>query len=290
MSGVIDYFKILFEKIGMYLELPFVQYAIIVGVLIALCSSLLGVTLVLKRFSYIGDGLSHVAFGATSVATIFSVKGSMFIVLPVTIITAIFLLKGGSNRKVKGDAAIAMLSVGSLAIGYLSVNLFSSSSNLSGDVCTTLFGSTSILTLTKIEVWLSFILSVIVILVFVLFYNKIFAVTFDEDFSIATGINAKAYNLMIAVVIAVIIVLALKLVGSLLISALVIFPAVSAMKVFKTFKSVTLASAIISVFCAFFGMLISILGGTPVGSTIVIVNIVIFFIFCIISYLGRLRR
>lgn len=279
---------ILFDKIMQYMEFPFVRYAIIVGVLIALCSSLLGVTLVLKRFSYIGDGLSHVAFGATSVATIFSVTNDMVFVLPITIVTAILLLKGGGEKKIKGDATIAMLSVGSLAIGYLAVNLFSSSSNVSSDVCTTLFGSTSILTLTKTEVIISVILSVLVTLVFILFYNKIFAVTFDEDFAKATGVKAKAYNLMIAVIIAVIIVLALKLVGSLLISALVIFPAVTAMRVFKTFKSVTISSALISVVNAFLGMLISILAGTPVGSTIVMVNIVVFVIFTIIGYLSKM--
>lgn len=215
------------DKLGMYLEFPFVQYALIAGILISLCSSLLGVTLVLKRFSFIGDGLSHVAFGALAIASVMKLTNNMLVVLPVTIICAVLLLRTGQNAKIKGDAAVAMISVGSLAIGYLFMNIFSTSSNLSGDVCSTLFGSTSILTLTEFEVWLCVALSIMVVLVFVFFYNKIFAVTFDENFAKAVGTKAGAYNLLIAVIIAVIIVLAMNLVGSLLISALVIFPALS---------------------------------------------------------------
>lgn len=274
-------------KLVQYLEYPFVQYALIAGVLIALCSSLLGVTLVLKRFSFIGDGLSHVAFGAMAVAAVLSLSNKMLLILPVTVLSAILLLAGGKNRKIKGDAAVAMISVGSLAIGYLLMNLFSTSGNVSGDVCSTLFGSTSILTLSKTDVWLCVILSIVVVAVFILFYNKIFAVTFDESFAKATGTNAAAYNLMIAVIIAVIIVLAMNLVGSLLISALVIFPALSAMRVFKNFKAVTICSAVFSVVCALLGILISVLAGTPVGSTIVAVDIVGFAIFYII---GKVRR
>ncbi len=273
------------EKLMMYLEYPFVRYALIVGVLIALCSSLLGVTLVLKRFSFIGDGLSHVAFGAMSIAAVFNISNDMLLVLPVTVISAVLLLRTGQNTKIKGDAAIAMISVGALAFGYLIMNVFSTSSNLSGDVCSTLFGSTSILTLTKREVAICTALSVAVVVIFVLLYNKIFAVTFDEDFARATGTKASRYNLLIAVVIAVIIVLAMKLVGSLLISALVIFPALSAMRLFGSFKSVTVCSAVLSVVCALAGMLISILAGTPVGSTIVAVDAAVFVI-CYIS--GRL--
>lgn len=273
------------EKLMMYLEYPFVRYALIVGVLIALCSSLLGVTLVLKRFSFIGDGLSHVAFGAMSIAAVFNISNDMLLVLPVTVISAVLLLRTGQNTKIKGDAAIAMISVGALAFGYLIMNVFSTSSNLSGDVCSTLFGSTSILTLTKREVAICTALSVAVVVIFVLLYNKIFAVTFDEDFARATGTKASRYNLLIAVVIAVIIVLAMKLVGSLLISALVIFPALSAMRLFGSFKSVTVCSAVLSVVCALAGMLISVLAGTPVGSTIVAVDAAVFVI-CYIS--GRL--
>lgn len=264
------------DKLFLYLEFPFVRYALIVGVLIALCSSLLGVTLVLKRFSFIGDGLSHVAFGAMSIAAVVNLTDDMLLVLPVTVICAVLLLRTGKNTNIKGDAAIAMISVGALAFGYLLMNIFSTSPNLTGDVCSTLFGSTSILTLTQSEVYVCIALSVIVVIVFVLFYNKIFAVTFDEDFARATGTQADIYNLLIAIVIAVIIVLAMNLVGSLLISALVIFPALSAMRIFRSFKSVTICSAVLSVVCALAGMIVSILAGTPVGSTIVAADVLMF--------------
>lgn len=301
----------IFDYISQY---SFVRYALIVGVLISLCSSLLGVTLVLKRFSFIGDGLSHVAFGVLSVATVLQTviksflkenaesgaspflsafvlvleqTNGMVLVLPLTILTAIILLQNSANSRIKGDASIAMLSVGALAMGYLIMNVFSASANISGDVCSTLFGSTSILTLKKAEVWTCIILSTLVVLVFVAFYNKIFAITFDENFAAAVGTKVKAYNLLIATVIATIIVLAMNLVGSLLISALVIFPALSAMRLFKSFFGVTLCSAILSVSCALTGLLVSILADTPVGSTIVAVNIIVFLVF---SLLGRLRR
>lgn len=264
------------DMLGMYLSYPFVQYALIVGVLIALCSSLLGVTLVLKRFSFIGDGLSHVAFGALAVASVAGLTDEMLLVLPVTVASAVLLLRTGQDAKIKGDAAIAMISVGALAFGYLVMNIFSTSANLSGDVCSTLFGSTSILTLTEHEVWLCAALSLVVVAVFVLLYNKIFAVTFDEDFSRATGTKAGRYNLLIAVTIAVVIVLAMNLVGSLLISALVIFPALSAMRLFRSFKQVTVCSAALSVACALAGIIASILAGTPVGSTIVMVDVIVF--------------
>ena len=260
------------DKLGMYLAFPFVRYALIVGVLIALCSSLLGVTLVLKRFSFIGDGLSHVAFGAMAVAAVLNLTNEMLLVLPLTVLSAVLLLRTGRNAKIRGDAAIAMISVSALAFGYLIMNVFSTSSNLSGDVCSTLFGSTSILTLTAKEVWLCAVLSVLVVVIFILFYNKIFAVTFDEDFAKATGTKAETYNLLIAVVVAVIIVLAMNLVGSLLISALVIFPALSAMRLFRSFRGVTVCAAVLSVFCALLGIVVSILAGTPVGSTIVAVD------------------
>ncbi len=275
------------EKIIMYFQYPFVRYALIVGVLIALCSSLLGVTLVLKRFSFIGDGLSHVAFGAMSIATVLNLTNKMIIILPVTVLCAVLLLRTGQNTRIKGDAAIAMISVGALAFGYLLMNIFSTSSNLTGDVCSTLFGSTSILTLTSGEVWLCVILSVAVVVIFVLFYNKIFAVTFDEDFARAVGTGADSYNLLIAVVIAVIIVLAMNLVGSLLISALVIFPALSAMRLFSNFKMVTVCSAVLSVICAFLGMMVSILAGTPVGSTIVAADVLTFGICCVLGSFFR---
>ena len=270
-----------------YLQFAYVRYALIVGVLIALCSSLLGVTLVLKRFSYIGDGLSHVAFGAMAVAGVLHLSNNMLLVLPVTMICAILLLRAGRNARIKGDAAIAMISVGALAVGYLLLNIFKSSGNLAGDVCTTLFGSMSILTLRPAEVWLCLGLSIAVIILFLFFYNRIFAVTFDEDFARAVGSKADAYNLLIATVIAVIIVLAMNLVGSLLISALIIFPAMSAMRLFKSFRSVTVCSAVLSVCCALAGLLISILAGTPTGSTIVAADIVAFLTCCGITKLQR---
>ena len=277
----------MFDKLLEYLQFPFVRYALIVGVLVALCSSLFGVTLVLKRFSFIGDGLSHVAFGAMTIATILRLKNEMPLTLVLTILCAILLLQAGQNAKIKGDAAVAMLSVGALALGYLLLNIFpTNSGNLSGDVCSTLFGSTSILTLSAAEVWMSVVLSVLVVGIFIFFYHKIFAVTFDEGFAQATGVKASAYNLLTAVVVAVIIVLAMNLVGSLLISALVIFPALSAMRVYKSFLSVTVCSAVLSVACALLGLLTAILAGTPVGSTIVAVDIAAFLIFALI---GRLK-
>ncbi len=270
-------------QLQLYLAYPFVRYALIVGILIALCSSLLGVTLVLKRFSFIGDGLSHVAFGAMAIAGVLGLTNKMVIVLPVTVLCAVLLLRTGQNAKIKGDAAVAMISVSALAFGYLLMNVFSASSNLSGDVCSTLFGSTSILTLSKTDVWLCIALSVIVVVFFVLFYNRIFNVTFDETFAKAVGTKVDTYNLMIAVITAVIIVLAMNLVGSLLISALIIFPALSAMRIYKSFLSVTICSAIVSVSCAALGILISILAGTPVGSTIVAVDAAAFAVCSVIG-------
>ncbi len=276
-------------KLQLYFSYPFVWYALIVGLLIALCSSLLGVTLVLKRFSYIGDGLSHVAFGAMAVAGLVGLTNDMYIVLPITVISAILLLRTGQNAKINGDAAIAMISVGALAVGYMLMNVFPSSANVTGDVCTTLFGSTSILTLKEADVIVCIIMSVIVIAAFLLFYHKIFAVTFDENFMRAAGVKANIYNLIIAIITALIIVLAMNLVGSLLISALIIFPALSAMRVFKSFKSVVVCSACVSVFCAGVGIFTSIMAGTPVGSTIVVTDILVFFIFCTVSLFTRRR-
>ena len=286
----------IFDTLSYYFQFSQVRYALIVGVLVALCASLLGVTLVLKRFSFIGDGLSHVAFGAMAVSSItgalvsawkpaIDASGNMLIVMPITVLSAVLLLRTGKNAKVKGDAAVAMISVGALAIGYLLMNLdvFPKSANISGDVCSTLFGSLSILTLTKEEVNFCIIVSLIVVAVFIFLYNKIFSVTFDEDFATATGTKASVYNLIIAVIIAVIIVISMNLVGSLLISALIIFPALSAMRVLKSFKAVTICSACMSVFCASLGIIISILFSTPVGSTIVAVDIAAFALFSLIG-------
>lgn len=269
-----------------YLSYSFVRYALIAGVLISLCAALLGVSLVLKRYSMIGDGLSHVAFGAMSIAAVLSLA-PMTVAMPVTIVAAVVLLGLNSNGKIKGDAAIAIISVGALALGYLLLNVFQTASNVSGDVCSTLFGSTSILTLSVSDVWLCVGLAILVILTFVIFYHKIFAVTFDEEFACATGTNVRAYNILIAVVTAVVIVLAMNLVGALLISALIIFPALSAMRVFKSFRAVMASAAVISVLCSVLGILASVIYGTPVGSTIVAADIVVFAAF---SLAGRLRK
>ncbi|MBQ2704089.1 MAG: metal ABC transporter permease [Clostridia bacterium] len=276
-----------FELLAEYFSYPFVCYALIVGVVTSLCASLFGVTLVLKRMSFIGDGLSHVAFGALAIASVLNLTQNLLIVLPVTVICAVLLLRVGQNTKIKGDAAIAMLSVGALAFGYLLLNIFSGSANLSGDVCSTLFGSASVLTLGRNQVVLCAVLSLAVLVVFVLCYNRLFAVTFDEDFARAGGVNTAAYNMLIAVIIAVVIVLAMNLVGSLLISALVIFPAISAMRLFGSFRAVTVCSAVISVFCAASGFVISMLAATPVGATIVAVNCVVF---ALCSVAGKIRR
>ena len=280
MSGLI-------QEVQFYMSYPFVRYALIVGVLIALCSSLLGVTLVLKRFSFIGDGLSHVAFGALAIATVLKIANVNLFIMPVTIVCAVLLLRTGNNTRLKGDAAIAMLSVGSMAVGYLILNVFSVSSNVSGDVCSTLFGSTSILTLTSSEVIMCIVASVIVVAFFIIFYNRIFSVTFDENFTRSMGKNAGMYNLMIAVITAVIIVLAMNLVGSLLITALLVFPALSAMRIMKSFKSVIIYAAVLSVFGAVAGIIISIFASTPVGSTIVTIYIVIYIIN---SVIGRVLK
>lgn len=276
-------------QLTLYFQFSFVRYAMIVGILIALCSSLLGVTLVLKRYSFIGMGLSNVAFGATAIAAAMTMVEieNIFIVLPITVISAILLLRTRQNSKVHGDAALAMIAVGSLAIGYLIMNIFARTANLAGDVCTILFGATSILTLSTTDLWVSIILSVLVVSVFIFFYHKIFAITFDEDFSSATGVRVKTYNLILSVIIAIVIALAINLVGALLISALVIFPAMSAMRVFKTFKSVTICSVFVSMSCAALGMIVSIIISTPVGSTIVAVNVVIFVLFTLVGLMAR---
>jgi len=277
----------LFETLKLYFSYDFVRYALIVGTLISLCSALFGVVLVLKRFSFIGDGLSHVAFGAMAVAAIIGITDNMLIVLPITVLSAILLLRTGQNAKIKGDAAIAMVSVGALALGYLLMSIFSSSSNVAGDVCGTLFGSSSIITLSAADVTLCIMLSILVIALFLLFYNKIFSITFDEDFAKAIGTKTSLYNLFIAVITAVIIVLAMNLVGSLLISALIIFPALSAMRIFRSFKGVIICAAIISVLCSLAGIVASILASTPVGPTIVAVDILIFAICYAVGKISR---
>lgn len=275
------------NSLSTYLSYSFVWYALIVGILISLCSSLFGATLVLKRFSFIGDGLSHVAFGAMAVASVLNLTNNTLLVMPITVIAAVVLLKSGQNARLKGDSAIAVFSVSAMALGYLLMSFFSTSANVSGDVCSTLFGSTSLLTLTTAELVVSIVFSALVIGLFVIFYNRIFAVTFDETFARATGMNTSVYNLLIAVVIAVIIVLGMSLVGSLLISALVVFPALSAMRVINNFKGVVIASAIIATLAALFGMLFSIIFLTPTGATIVVFNLIAYIIF---SVVGKIKK
>ncbi len=272
-----------FEQLNFYFEFPFVRYAMVVGMLIALCCALFGVILVLKRFSFLGDGLSHTAFGALAIATALRVSNEIYIVLPVTAILAVALLKKGRGAKVKGDAALAMMSVGALAIGYMILSVLPGSNNVAGDVCSTLFGATSILTLEKTDVLVCAIFAGIVIALFIIFYNRIFAVTFDESFSVSTGINADSYNTVIAVITAIIIVVAMELVGSLLISALIVFPALSAMRVCKSFRGTVAVSGTVAVFSAAFGIVLSILASTPVGPSIVVMNIFVYAIFCALS-------
>jgi len=270
------------EMLAEMFSYNFIIRAFIVGLLVSLCASLLGVTLVLKRYSMIGDGLSHVGFGALAIAASLNLA-PLEVAVPVIIIAAFLLLRLSENSKINGDAAIAIISSTSLAIGVVCVSV----SGVNTDLNSYLFGS--ILATTNADAIMCAVLALVVIVVFVIFYNKIFAVTFDESFAQATGTKAKLYNLLIAVVVAVIVVLAMNLVGSLLVSALVIFPALSAMRIFKSFKAVTICSAILSVFCALTGILVSILASAPVGSTIVAVDIVAFFIACIIEKVSGRR-
>ena len=267
-----------------YLQYPFVRRILIAGILIAFCASLLGVTLVLKRFSYIGDGLSHVAFSAMAVAMVLKTTNNMLIILPITVIAAILMLKTGQNSKLRGDAMLALLSVSALGIGYLILNLSGTSQNVSGDVCSTLFGAASILTLSNIDVWICLLLSCLVLAFYLLYYHKIFSVTFDEEFARATGIHTGAYNVLMAIVTAVVIVIAMNIVGSLLVSALIIFPALSAMRVFRNYKSVICCSAIFGVVSAFFGIVISIVASTPVSATIVAIDLFGFLVFCLLGF------
>ncbi len=271
------------ETLKLYLSYPFVRYAIIAGVLISLCAGLLGVTLVLKRYSMIGDGLSHVAFGAMAIAAVTGLA-PMAIALPVTVAAAVLLLVANERGLIKGDAAIAMLSAGALAIGYLLLNVFPSSNtgSLSGDVCSSLFGSTSMMTLSSADVWLCVILCAVVLGFFILCYHRVFAVTFDQRFATATGLPSRMYNFAIAAVSGVVIVMAMKLVGALLISALIIFPALSAMRVFRSFRSVMITAAVISVVGSLVGLALSLLFSTPTGATVVAVHMVIFGVFSLL--------
>ena len=273
MSGI-------FEKLVFYFQYPFVWYALIVGVLIALCSSLLGVTLVLKRFSFIGDGLSHVAFGAMAIASVLNFSNNMLFVMPVTVICAVLLLRTGQSTKIKGDAAIALISTGALAIGIMVISM---TTGMNTDVYNYMFGS--ILAMSGEDVQFSILLSVAVLILYLFFYNKIFAITFDETFARATGVRANLYNTLIAVLTAVTIVLGMRMMGALLISSLIIFPALTSMRVFKTFKGVILNSAILSVVCLILGVTISYVYATPAGASVVVVNMAMLAIYSVIGAL-----
>ena len=276
------------EQLKLYFSYDFVRFAFIAGVLISLCAGLLGVVLVLRRYAMIGDGLSHVAFGAMAVAAVLGLA-PMAVALPVTVAVAVLLLLAGEKRLIKGDAAIAMLSAGSLAVGYLLLNLFpaSDTGSLSGDVCASLFGSTSMLTLSQGDVLLCLGLSLAVIAFFTLFYRRIFAVTFDEAFATSAGIRTRVYHFLIAAVSGVVIVLSMKLVGALLISSLVIFPALSSMRLFRSFRAVVIASAVFSVVGSLVGIVASLLLSTPTGASIAATHLLLF---ALCSLVGRARR
>lgn len=277
-----------FSTISKYFSYSFVVYSFIVGILISFSSSLFGASLVLKRHSMIGDGLSHIAFGAMAVSAVLRiVSNDMLIVMPVTVVAAILILRNGKKSKIKGDASIAMLSVGALAVGYFLMNLFPVSANISGDVCSSLFGSTEFLNLETSDVVLCSVFSIGVIILFIFNYHKIFAVTFDEDFSQSCGVRADRVNLFLAIITAIVIVLAMNLVGALLISALIVFPPISAMRVCKSYFSTVVCSAIISVFSSAFGIILSMYIESPVGSTVALVNIVMFLL-C--TFIGKIKN
>lgn len=259
----------------------FLVRAIVGGLLVSLCAALLGVSLVLKRYSMIGDGLSHVGFGALAIATSANVAPLEF-AIPIVIVAAFFLLRISENSKIKGDAAIAIISTSSLAIGIMAATM---STGMNTDINSYLFGS--ILSMSTSDVWLCIVLSVIVLILFVIFYNKIFAVTFDENFAKATGTKAGIYNMVIALLTALTIVVGMKMMGSLLISSLIIFPAITSMRVCKRFKTVIITSAIVSVVCFFIGLVISYMYSTPTGASIVIVNLGALIIFSLVGFAMR---
>lgn len=275
MSGIIN---ILLEMFSY----PFLVRAVIVGVLVSLCAALLGVSLVLKRYSMIGDGLSHVGFGTLAFATVMNVS-PLTVSIPIVVLAAFLLLRISENSKIKGDAAIALISTSSLAIGVVIISL---TTGMNIDVCNYMFGS--ILAMSKDDVALSIVLAIVVLTLFILFYNKIFAVTFDETFAKAIGTNAGLYNMLIAFLTAITIVLGMRMMGVLLISSLIIFPALTSMRVCKTFKSVTVCSAVVSVICFFVGVVVSYLYAIPTGASVVIVNIVAFLMFWAVNI--SLRR
>lgn len=263
----------------------FLVRAVIVGLLVSLCAALLGVSLVLKRYSMIGDGLSHVGFGTLAIATAMN-AAPLSVSIPIVVLAAFFLLRLSENSKIKGDAAIALISTSSLAIGVVVISL---TTGMNTDVCNYMFGS--ILAMSKDDVALSIVLAIVVLILFLLFYNKIFAVTFDENFARATGVKTNIYNMLIAFLTAITIVLGMRMMGALLISSLIIFPALTSMRVCKTFKSVTICSALVSILCFFIGVVGSYLYATPTGASVVIINIVGFFLFWGISIMkGKVKR
>ena len=251
----------------------FLVRAIIVGALVSICAALLGVSLVLKRYSMIGDGLSHVGFGSLALATALNMA-PLTVAIPVVIAAAFLLLRLSENSKIKGDAAIALVSTGSLAVGVI---IISQSTGMNTDVCNYLFGS--ILAMAKTDVYLSISLSVVVLVLFVLFYNKLFIITFDETFAKTAGIKTGMYNMLIAFLTALTIVLGMRIMGAMLISSLIIFPALSSMRIFRKFKSVTICSAVISILCFFIGVFISYLYATPTGASVVLINLIVFVLF-----------
>ncbi|MEG0270590.1 MAG: metal ABC transporter permease [Clostridia bacterium] len=258
----------------------FMVRALIVGVLVSLCASLLGVSLVLKRYSMIGDGLSHVGFGSLAVATALGLA-PMVVTIPVVVLAAFLLLRLSSRAKLKGDAAIAMISTGALALGVIVLSL---SSGMTSDVNNYLFGS--VLAMSESDVWLSVVLAAVVLILFAVFYRKIFAVTFDEVFARAIGERAELYNMLLAFLTAITIVLGMRVMGAMLISSLIIFPALTAMRVCKSFRSVTLCAAVVSVLCFLVGLYCSYVLATPAGASVVVVHIVAFLAF---SAVGKLR-
>ncbi|MFT4144042.1 MAG: metal ABC transporter permease [Mobilitalea sp.] len=263
----------------------FLVRAVIVGLLVSLCAALLGVSLVLKRYSMIGDGLSHVGFGSLAIATAMN-AAPLSVSIPVVVLAAFFLLRLSENSKIKGDAAIALISTSSLAIGVVVISL---TTGMNTDVCNYMFGS--ILAMSKDDVTLSIVLAIVVLILFLLFYHKIFAVTFDENFARATGVKTNIYNMLIAFLTAITIVLGMRMMGALLISSLIIFPALTSMRVCKTFRSVTICSALVSVLCFFIGVVGSYLYATPTGASVVIINIIGFFLFWGINIVkGRVRQ
>lgn len=266
-----------FDELLKLLSYPIMQRALIVGIPVALCSALLGVSLVLKRYSMIGDGLSHVSFGALAIAAALNMTPIYFAV-PVVTVAAVFLLRISSNSKINGDSAIAIISSSALAIGVMIATL---SQGMNVDFSSYLFGS--ILAINPEDAVMSIVLSIVVIVLFIFFYHKIFAVTFDEGFTKATGTNSGVYNMIIAVLTALTIVIGMRIMGMLLISSLIIFPAVTSMRLCKTFKSVIICSSILSVGCFVAGMLVSYMWSTPAGSTVVVINLCAFLLFTLIS-------